>query len=211
MDGFTCSITKSRLVTKKIEQLTQNGNNQYELLFEFDSTWQKMNIKQCQFNNKIIVLNVNIIDNKCLIPSEILNDSNNFSIGIIGVSDDVTYTTNTVILSAKEAPITGAILLGTPTEWEQYILQMERILQETTTISEHMPIIGDNRNWWIWDVNQNAYVDSSFVSAIKGDTGEQGEQGDPITPIQLTQSEYDALTTEDKENGDTYYIEEDEV
>ena len=53
--------------------------------------------------------------------------------------------------------------------------------QEVTSAA--LPIIGANGNWWLWDFDEEAYVDSGFPS--QGETGPQGPTG-PAGPTGAT-------------------------
>lgn len=67
-----------------------------------------------------------------------------------------------------------------PTEAERLQAEINRVDEKVDNIDIHPPMIQDG-TWWIWDVQQNTYVDSGEPSqgdkGDKGDTGAQGEQG----------------------------------
>lgn len=67
------------------------------------------------------------------------------------------------------------------------------------------PYIGENNNWWVWDVETLAFVDSGTPSNIKGDTGN----------VMYATFDYDPLTgeivmtTPDGYTGPTFLINDD--
>ena len=135
------------------------------------------------------VYNQIIEDNTCVMPYEVLTSAEPLYIGCYGTNgdDDIKrVSTNFICFDVKQGAYSEADAPETPTPdiWE-------------SLINKNIPYIGDNGNWFIYDVEQKTYVDSGNKSqgekgeqGIQGEKGEQGIQGekgdkgkDGYTPI----------------------------
>ena len=121
----------------------------------------------------------------CLIPAKALEKAQTIYVGIYGIKpDDDTdrLSTEWVVMNISE----GAYSDGTapvPPEsdiWEQYIEQIKEV-RDTMT-----PYIGENKNWYLWDDESGAYVDS-------------GQKAVPEKGVDYyTQADIDALGLDNK-------------
>ena len=57
---------------------------------------------------------------------------------------------------------------------------VEQAIETASRISDILPYIGDNGNWYKWDNTAGKFVDSGIASrGEKGDTGSKGDTGEP--------------------------------
>lgn len=63
-----------------------------------------------------------------------------------------------------------------PEPMEGYLQRIQEIGARVEAASQHTPQVGENGNWWLWDAENEQYVDSGVSS--RGDTGPQGQKGD---------------------------------
>ena len=135
------------------------GNvNSYICEFDFSEEWNGV-AAFCVMTNGKKCVTLYITENRCTIPAEILSGKGNVKLGLYGTDGNKRISTNNVMLRVKE----GAYEIGEddmtipiPDVWEQLILKT-------------VPKIGDNGNWFIWDMTENQYVDSGVLATVKID------------------------------------------
>ena len=61
--------------------------------------------------------------------------------------------------------IAGSVLEVIP-QLASYLEQADDLVEALTQLSQNPPYIGANGNWWIWDTNTSAFVDSGVDASI---------------------------------------------
>ena len=156
------------------------GNSDYTILFSFDEEWNPYDKKTARFNftqdgvKKYI--DVLFSGNEC--PMPIMSKT---SLVEIGVYAGELQTTTPCILPCEKSILCDCGMQTDPPE--------DIYSQLLNSIKE--PYIGENGNWYIWDIKEQKYVDSGFSS--KGEQGKQGEQGEPFTYEDFTEEQLELL------------------
>lgn len=165
------------------------GNvNTYQCVFQFSEAWDGFS-PVAVFSVDGEFITVSIADGQCDLPAEALTDRKNIRIGVYGTKsagqdDYQRISTNwTPPFYIRE----GAYCEGTAPEvptpelWEQYVAQMQ------AAIDNGCPQIGENGNWFLWDVSEKQLADSGLpsrgIQGPKGDKGDKPQKGvDYFTP-----------------------------
>ena len=108
---------------------------------------------------------VHIENQKCSIPYEVLENAGVVYLGCYAeCTGDKRISTNWIPLTVEKGAYSEGTAPQPPSEelWE-------------TLLKNSVPVIGENGNWFTYDMAEEVYVDTGFCA--KGDTGEQGIQG----------------------------------
>ena len=62
-------------------------------------------------------------------------------------------------LDDRVIEIAGTVMETVP-QVQEDLAEAQELLEDAEAITTHPPMIGQNGNWWIWDTETNAYVDS---------------------------------------------------
>lgn len=113
----------------------------------------------CVFKQGDIVYRQTIENNTCKIPQEVLVNTEPLYIGCYGTNakDDIKrVSTNLIFFDVKEGAYSESTMPDTPTPdvWE-------------TLVSKTIPIIGENGNWFVYDMTEDKYVDTGKPSKDK--------------------------------------------
>lgn len=162
----------------------------------------------CVFKQNDVAYVRLIEDNACVFPAEVLQNDGVVEIGCyaepFGDENYKRISTNWVNVNILKGAYSEATApeVPQPDVWE-------------TLVSRSIPVIGENGNWFVYDLTVKDYVDSG-VSA-KGIDGKDGQDGlpgangsdgvDGYTP----QKGIDYWTSEDKAEIETYIDEQTEI
>ena len=159
--------------------------NVYECVFNINESVKGLQWF-CVFNTEgINAIVTPIINNKCFIPIEVLKDENNIDIGCYATNGNTEdfKRINTNWLTFR--PTKGAYMEGeapetpSPDFWE-------------TLIFKTVPYIGDNGNWFIYDMESGQYKDAGKPSTGTG--GGSVDLSDINKSIEQLQSELSTLS-----------------
>jgi len=159
---FEILVNKDKISAQNIMMNTGNVNF-YECRFHFSDEWNDFEKFAIFIKGEEKYL-VCIMDNKCTIPFEVLENEEYISLGVFGTKgkedDYVRISTNEIkMLLGKGAYAEGAEpQTPTPEVWESYVGMMSEAIKKA------VPIIGENGNWFLWDAESESYVDSGFAS-----------------------------------------------
>lgn len=147
-----------KIVGDKIESLEKDEfmsgtKNVYNLKMDFSGEeWNETPLKFCVFitDDKNIISPV--LNNECVIPYEVLTKRDYIKIGVFGENEtlDKRLTTNFLTVEVRNGSYISEATepeIPTPDIWEQLVLKT-------------IPYIGENGNWYIWDIATGDYVDS---------------------------------------------------
>ena len=138
--------------------------------FEFSSEWDGMQSLTAQFTQDGKTYNKLLKDGKCTLPSEIHDGS--VVISVFGYRDAVRGTTVKFPERICESGFVsdgGTPIPPTPDLYAQLLAQIE------TIGAGGPPYIGENGNWFVWDVQSRTYRDSGVP--VTGPRGEDGVSG----------------------------------
>ena len=190
-------MLKFKITNQTIERIdnfkvVSDSRNYLKAVFSFSEEW--IGDKTAIFGHGGEFFSVLLEDDGCTVPWEVIK-APHFSVSVV-CGDRI--TTNAVSVNVQKS---GYVEGETPKEPTPDVY--EQILN-----SAKPPFIGENGNWYVWDVESKAFEDSG-VKAIghqgppgpQGEVGPQGEQGirgekgtDGYTPARGT----DYWTEEDK-------------
>ncbi len=108
--------------------------------------------------------------NSCIVPWEVIK-APMFTVSLFcGTESLVTANVATVEIEASGMKEGTESLAPTPEIWQQYMSKMQK------SIENSVPYIGENGNWFEYDVDKETYVDTGIPA--QGDIGPQGPQGE---------------------------------
>lgn len=122
------TLIKAKVTDQTLEftlkpMVASGGVNEDVIEFEFDELWDGFDTVAVFYRSKREVFHKKIVDNRCTVPSEVLRSQGVFYVGVMGVKDNVTRTTNVLRYELKH----GAITVGveppepTPSIYEQIL------------------------------------------------------------------------------------------
>ena len=178
------NIMKNRIFAKDAINVFTGSENYYKCSFTFSEDWSGL-ARFAVFAQGDNAYSAAILNNECIIPAEILTDSDFISIGVYGTNgstdDYLRISTNVIPVFVGKGAYRESVEPEPPAPdiWEQYIAQMQ------VAINNSAARISDSGNWLLWDAEKQAYTDSGLPSrgekgdkGEKGDTGERGFQGE---------------------------------
>ena len=170
-------IKNDYLKTAEIYAGNSGSKNVYTCRFEIDGEYRSF-IWFCVFRSEENAYLQKLADNECTVPYEILKTGGSVQIGCYATDTDggKRVSTNWVNLYINEGAYCDATAPEVPAAdvWE-------------TLVSKTVPVIGENGNWFLYDLTLEKYVDSGKpsrgiqgeqgIQGVKGDRGDRGEQG----------------------------------
>nr|DAI88712.1 MAG TPA: nucleoid-associated protein [Caudoviricetes sp.] len=154
--------------TDQVLRLTQTptiasgGVKEDTVEFAFDNLWDGFNLAAVFYRSEKEVYHVEIVDNRCIVPREVLANPGYFYLGVMGVKDGVTRTTNVLSYRVEAGAITEGVKPPEPTPsiYEQILASVKYAEQIAQSV----------RN----DADAGKF---NGAKGEKGDTGAQGVQG----------------------------------
>ena len=153
---FSFVINNTNLAGKEYKTPFTGNVNSYQCLFEINSDIKNLQWF-CVFSVDDNCYVQHIVDNACYIPKEVLLSENTIKIGCYATNmaenDYKRISTNWLYFKSLEGAYTDGTLpeIPEPDVWE-------------TLVSKAVPIIGENGNWYTYDMEIGDYVDTG-VSA----------------------------------------------
>lgn len=149
---YDFNVINDKLVcTKRDTPLTGNVNT-YRCVFQIESDIEDL-YWFCVFEREGNAYVQPILDGECFIPREVLIREGGIKIGCYGTNlkqgDYKRVSTNWVYFNSLEGAYTDAAVPDVPEPdfWEELV-------------SKSVPMIGENGNWFIYDMSQGKYVDT---------------------------------------------------
>lgn len=114
------TLIKAKITDQILEftlkpMVASGGVNEDVIEFEFDELWDGFDTVAVFYRSKREVFHKKIIDNKCTVPSEVLRAQGVFYVGVMGVKDNVTRTTNVLRYELEHGAITVGVEPPEPT------------------------------------------------------------------------------------------------
>lgn len=160
---FNFKIKEDRLIAGKI--LSGNSGNVKTYICNFDIADYEDFTWICVFKQGEEAYQQVIENGKCVIPQVVLETSGTFEIGCYGTDMGRRVSTNWLEFGVEAGAYCKATLPQEPEPdvWESLIMNA-------------LPYIGENGNWYVYDKECKAYIDSGKAS--RGEKGEKGDAGD---------------------------------
>lgn len=154
--------------TDQVLRLTQTptiasgGVKEDTVEFAFDNLWDGFNLTAVFYCGENEVYHVGIVDNRCIVPREVLANPGYFYLGVMGVKDGVTRTTNVLSYRVEAGAITEGVKPPEPTPsiYEQILASVKYAEQIAQSVRD--------------DADAGKF---NGAKGEKGDTGAQGVQG----------------------------------
>ena len=192
-------VEKQRITQPTQTELMSGGHNYFYATFTLCDTWEDISSIKAVFCREGDAVLMPLEEGneclECLIPWEVMTYKGAFEVGIFG---DDRLLTNLAYVKVGQGCITEGDEPKPPTpDWFKMV----------EDLTDKYPIIGENGNWYLWDIESRCYVDSGHSSVGIGKDGQDGKDGkdgkdgqDGCTP----QNGIDYNTPEDKEEIKQY-------
>lgn len=151
--------------TDQVLRLTQTptiasgGVKEDTVEFAFDNLWDGFNLAAVFYCGEKEVYHVGIVDNCCIVPREVLANPGYFYLGVMGVKDGVTRTTNVLSYRVEAGAITDGVKPPEPTPsiYEQILASVKYAEQIAQSVRDD--------------------ADAGKFDGAKGDPGADGAPG----------------------------------
>ena len=110
------------------------------------------------------------------------------------------YIVDNIIVKSKiwttsVLPSLGENLVEPPEPQKAWVDEVLNAAQKVEDATTHQPMIGENKNWFVWDANTNEYVDSGILAeGQKGEPGQNGKDGQNGEDYILTETDKTEIT-----------------
>ncbi len=180
-------VTKNNVCLLNHDTYIHQGEyNVNEIIFEFSQEYTSDLVINALFTNKNgKAYQMSIINNKCDIPAEILDDTGLVILGVYAYrvnGEDLElryspYPTSFVVLNGSYDPTAEESQEITPTQYEQYMQALQNGLNQVQASISELNKATDSANDLVDEINQKL-ENGEFI----GPQGPQGIQG-PIGPV----------------------------
>ena len=173
------TLIKAKITDQTLEftlkpMVASGGVNEDVIEFEFDKLWDGFDTVAVFYRSKREVFHQKIVNNSCTVPSEVLRAQGVFYVGVMGVKDNVTRTTNVLRYELEH----GAITVGveppepTPSIYESILASVKSAEQLAQSVRD--------------DAAAGRFNGAPGEKGEKGDPGEQGPKGEPGSDASVT-------------------------
>lgn len=141
-------VTKAKVENRVLEIQEYNEyageGNVDKIVFEFDSEWEKLDLRTCIFMVEGKNYFSQIIDNECIIPSEAYITGNIY-LGVYGTNSEHSSVLDsklaTIYIEGKNLSQLAIENLPNPNTWELYILEIEGLKSE---VEQYLELTREN-------------------------------------------------------------------
>nr|DAU96645.1 MAG TPA: collagen triple helix repeat protein [Caudoviricetes sp.] len=188
------TLIKAKVTDQMLEfalkpMIASGGVNEDVIEFEFDELWDGFDTVAVFYRSKREVFHQKIVDNRCTVPSEVLRAQGVFYVGVMGVKNNVTRTTNVLRYELEH----GAITVGveppepTPSIYEQILETVKSAEQIAQSVRDDADAGRFNGAPGLkGDKGDPGVQGPQGEKGPKGDPGEQGPKGDPGSDASVT-------------------------
>lgn len=167
------TLIKAKVTDQTLEftlkpMVASGGVNEDVIEFEFDALWDGFDMVAVFYRSKREVFHQKIVDNRCTVPSEVMRAQGVFYVGVMGVKDNVTRTTNVLRYELEHGAITVGVKPPEPTP-----SIYEQILETVKSTEQIAQSVRDD-------------ADAGMFNGAPGPKGEQGPKGDPGSDASVT-------------------------
>lgn len=172
--------------TDQILQITRNppiasgGVEEDVIEFSFCPLWDGFEKVAVFYRSERKVYHVQIADNRCTVPKEVLQSQGYFYVGVMGVKDGVTRTTNVLSYRVEAGAITEGVKPPEPTP-----SIYESILASVKSAEQLARSVRDDADAGKFDGAPGAKGDKG-EPGDRGPQGEKGDKGEPGSNAEVT-------------------------
>lgn len=169
------TLIKAKVTDQTLEftlkpMVASGGVNEDVIEFEFDELWDGFDTVAVFYRSKREVFHKKIVGNRCTVPSEVLRAQGVFYVGVMGVKNNITRTTNVLGYELEHGAITVGVEPPEPTP-----SIYEQILETVKSTEQIAQSVRDDANAGRF----NGAPGPKGEQGPKGDPGEKGETGAP--------------------------------
>lgn len=194
------TLIKAKVTDQMLEfalkpMIASGGVNEDVIEFEFDKLWDGFNTLAVFYRSKRNVFHKKIVGNRCTVPSEVLRAQGVFYVGVMGVKDNVTRTTNVLRYELEHGAITVGVEPPEPTP-----SIYEQILETVKSTEQIAQSVRDDADAGMFngapgdkgDKGDPGVQGPQGEKGPKGDPGEQGPKGNPGSDASVTAENIEA-------------------
>nr|DAW29131.1 MAG TPA: nucleoid-associated protein [Caudoviricetes sp.] len=172
------TLIKAKVTDQMLEfalkpMVASGGINEDVIEFEFDELWDGFDTVAVFYRSKREVFHQKIVNNSCTVPSEVLRAQGVFYVGVMGVKDNVTRTTNVLRYEIEHGAITVGVEPPEPTP-----SIYESILESVKSAEQLARSVRDDADAGRFN-GAPGPIGEPGMKGDKGDPGEKGETGAP--------------------------------
>ena len=172
------TLIKAKVTDQMLEfalkpMIASGGVNEDVIEFKFDELWDGFDTVAVFYRSKREVFHIKIVGNRCTIPSEVLRTQGICYVGVMGVKDNVTRTTNVLRYEIEHGAITAGVEPPEPTP-----SIYEQILETVKSTKQIAQSVRDDADAGKFD-GAPGPMGEPGMKGDKGDPGEKGETGAP--------------------------------
>ncbi len=158
---FYFTLDGDSLLLSDYKTDAKTGNvNSYTCKFQPDDAWGGLNVFSCFKSGEKVYRVALSEENTCTIPCELLAETGEISVGVYATNFDgedfKRISSNWVSLTVTDGAYnenSTAPAIPTPDFWEELASKMT-------------PKIGENGNWFLWDLESGKYHDTSVSAKV---------------------------------------------
>ncbi len=158
--NFYFKVSGDKLSLTNLKKSGVTGNvNSYKCIFELSEDWD--GFYTCAvFAGLHETFTKVLLNNECIFPAELLDKGGIVRVGLFGTKTDEEQVQRLATSFVDVKIVQGCEAKGnipeepTAEEWE-------------ILISKSLPTIGENGNWYFWDIGRGEYIDSGCTSRAK--------------------------------------------
>ncbi|MBQ7097009.1 MAG: hypothetical protein IJN96_02950 [Clostridia bacterium] len=148
----------NQIITRKDDfRVVADSKNYLEATFELTEEWLDDTVVLFGYGEEYFCV---LLDEQrsCIVPAEVIKPPF-FTVSLF-CGDDVFVTANTVTVDVEKSGFTEGSEPETPTPdvWQMYMARMQDM------IGKACPYIGSNNHWFLYDVEEEAYVDAGILA-----------------------------------------------
>ncbi len=157
---YKIKVRNNLISVEETVSLTSGNKDNIAFLFEFSEGWEEYALKFCSFIRQGKCITALIENNCCVIPYELIKKPQDFKMGVFGADEEMEkrISTNLLSFSVEQGAYRedATIAQDAPLEiWEELVLKT-------------VPKIGENNNWFLWDIKTQSYVDTGVLASVEG-------------------------------------------
>ena len=164
----TC--TDQRLILTANPRIASGGQNEDVVEFEFCPLWDGLKKTAVFYRNEPEVYNVELTDDRCVIPYEVLSTEGTMYFGVFGVKDDITRTSEIISYRVVKGALVYGTLPGGPTP---NIFDQVKTLQNTVN---QLSAKTSNQADQVKSLQNSVNQLSEEIDILLGSSGQQYEE-----------------------------------
>lgn len=179
------TLIKAKITDQTLEftlkpMVASGGINEDVIEFEFDELWDGFNTVAVFYRSKREVFHIKIVGNRCTIPSEVLRTQGVCYVGVMGVKDNVTRTTNVLRYEIEHGAITAGVEPPEPTP-----SIYEQILETVKSTKQIAQSVRDDADAGMFDGAPGPKGDPGSDASVTADNIQSALGYKPVKDVQV--------------------------